>query len=144
MHNKCAMCATSEINCLSPRKISGIILQSEPANHLLKSNIKLFFVKLFSVYFLIFQNGLTYAWRLPECNIKFTFFFLSCESKLNCMPGSCWKAVELAIAKRAFTWKPKLRKLSLNRRKCSEMAYNFELKREKRSIVLMKTHQETY
>lgn len=45
--NKCiinaAMCATSEINCLSLRKVSGIISQSELANHhLLKSNRKLF------------------------------------------------------------------------------------------------------
>lgn len=45
--NKCiinaAMYATSEINCLSLRKISGIIPQSERTNdHLLKSNIKLF------------------------------------------------------------------------------------------------------
>lgn len=41
----------------------------------------------------------------------------------------------MAEAKRAFTWKPKLRKLSLNRRKYSEIAYNFELRREKRSII---------
>jgi len=84
MHNKCPMCATSEINCLSPRKISGIILQSEPGNHLLKSNIKVF-VKLFSVHFLIFQNGLTYAWRLLECNIKFIFFsfFLQRQTELH-------------------------------------------------------------
>lgn len=68
------------------------------------------------------------------------------EGKLNCQSQevALGKTVELAGAKRAFTWKPELRKLSLNRRKCSEMAYNFELKRDKRSIVLTKTHCDAF